>query len=202
MKPQTLILCHPSEPVLKSLEHQFWHIASRLHLALKSNQLLPGGGKTEKFCYDSIMKHSPESMPERRVRKGVANGFLNYFKIISCKKDMIQKVKDRPSFDEATSKFQAWQSAMSLVLSILQCDYFIINDSDSQIVKELDMNKRQLFFVKVPIFSNSRGFKRRFHFCLRKHSIFRIQHAILKLFSFWIWRTKAVVQRRWFRLLA
>lgn len=78
--------------------------------------------------------------PEGRVRKAIADGFMNYFKIISNKEDPMQAVKDTQNLDEMQSKIQAWRSAMSLAHAILQCDCIIVNDSHSLVVQELSKN--------------------------------------------------------------
>lgn len=70
----------------------------------------------------------------------MADGFINYFKIIYNKEDAVQAVEVTSSLDEIQSKIQAWRSAMSLALAILQCDCLIVNDSESNIVKELGNN--------------------------------------------------------------
>ncbi|GFY79537.1 bardet-Biedl syndrome 12 protein [Trichonephila inaurata madagascariensis] len=57
----TVILCHPNQFLLNSQEHQFWHSASRLHLATKDNNLLPGAGKTEEWCFNLLQEASKNS---------------------------------------------------------------------------------------------------------------------------------------------
>ncbi|GIY98711.1 bardet-Biedl syndrome 12 [Caerostris extrusa] len=120
-KLYTVMLCHPNQFLLNSQEHQFWHLASRLHSATKNNILLPGGGKTEKWCFDLLQKSPSENEIKDRIRVAISKGFLSYSQMIS-NKNIREEICN--ALDEMQSKVQAWRSAMALVLTVMQCDFF------------------------------------------------------------------------------
>ncbi|CAL1267258.1 unnamed protein product [Larinioides sclopetarius] len=132
-KMYTIILCHPNQLLLTSLEHQFWHMASRLHLATKGNKLLPGEGKTEKWCFDFLQKYPAKNDTWGRIKLAIQRGFLNYFEILLEKNDNSNEISTEESLDEMQSKIQAWRSAMALVLVLLQCDCLIVNGCDNPV---------------------------------------------------------------------
>ncbi|GBL81632.1 Bardet-Biedl syndrome 12 [Araneus ventricosus] len=132
-KIYTIVLCHPNQLLLTSQEHQFWHMASRLHLATKGNKLLPGGGKTEKWCFDFLQKCPARNDTRERIKLAIQRGFLNYFEILLEKTDCSNEICTEESVDEMQSKIQAWRSAMALVLVLLQCDCLIVNGCDDPI---------------------------------------------------------------------
>ena len=51
---QTVVLCHPSGPVVEQQEEEFWHCAKRVNNALKTDMVLPGGGYAENACVDIL----------------------------------------------------------------------------------------------------------------------------------------------------
>ena len=51
---QTVVLCHPSGPVVEQQEEEFWHCAKRVNNALKTDMVLPGGGYAENACIDIL----------------------------------------------------------------------------------------------------------------------------------------------------
>ncbi|KAF8796372.1 Bardet-Biedl syndrome 12 protein like protein [Argiope bruennichi] len=135
-KINTIVLCHPNELVLTNKGHQFWHLASRLYLAMKENRLLPGGGKTEKWCSDFLQKYHTKNDNEERIKIAIQKGFLNYFEILQEKMKCSSEINSEDSLDEMQSKIQAWKSAMALVLVLLQCDCLIVNGCDDTIFNE------------------------------------------------------------------
>lgn len=64
--------------------------------------------------------------PTSQVVAALANGFQNYSSIIKRKKSLSDG-KASKILDEMSSKVNAWHSALSLTLLILQCDSVLIN---------------------------------------------------------------------------
>ncbi|GFU21192.1 bardet-Biedl syndrome 12 [Nephila pilipes] len=143
----TVILCHPNQFLLNNQEHQFWHLASRLHLATKENNLLPGAGKTEKWCFNLIQETSSKNSTEERIKSAVANGFFKYFQVISEKLKEQDKIYSEESLDEMQSKVQAWRSAMALTLVIMRCDCLIMYGCDDIKLQEFSLENNFVGFL-------------------------------------------------------